>query len=160
MSGPSSAADARLISTERGKEAIYHALQLCIGRGRQWSCDDLAFAMRQAGHVIEKKGVQAWVAGNPVDRKTPPSDVLLKLFQLLGKDFTSKVIGAIGQGAYSLTPALVDPASVVATLAMVTHRFAHAGIDLKYDNAELGELEPVADAGIAVLEPFSSRRGC
>jgi hypothetical protein len=42
MSGPDAVTDSALISTGGAEGAIYHALQLLVGRGRKWSCDDLA----------------------------------------------------------------------------------------------------------------------
>lgn len=152
-------ASARLISTEGAKEAVYHALALYIGRARAWSYHDLATALTAAGHDVQPTTVSSWIASNPVDRKTPPTDVLLKLAQILGAAFTSKVLGAIGQGAHSLSAITGDPARLIAALMDGSAQFAILGIDGVYCNVDKGKLEPVADAMIEWLTPFSSKRG-
>lgn len=158
MSGRASVSDGGAIPTDSAEDPIYRALKLFVGRGREWSCVDLATAMTRAGLKTSDDAVSSWIAGNPVDRRTPPGDKLLKLFHILGTDFTSKVLGFVGMGAYDLRPDFVAPANVVATLATVTAEFAKAGVDSVYCNRDRGHLEQFADAGIAVLEPFSTKR--
>lgn len=149
--------DQRLISTASAEEAIYHALQLFVGRGRAWSCEDLATALTAGGHETKGRTVQSWIAGDPGERRTPPSDVLLKLFQLLDRPFTAKVLGAIGQGAYSTAPLHLLPPQVIAVLSEGLSEFAVRGIDGIYCNVDQGELERFADKMIEVLTPFSTK---
>ena len=159
MTSDPSVADSRLISTERAEEAIYHALQLFVGRGRAFSTSDLATSLTAAGHPVEARTVASWIAGNPADRRTPPSDVLLKLCHHLGPSFTSKVLAPTGQGAHSLSAVDGTPAEIIAKLAEGSAQFAIRGIDGVYCNVDHGALESVADGMIEILTPFSSKRG-
>lgn len=154
-----SVSNPRLISTESAREAIYHALQLFVGQGRAWSCADLALALTAAGHDTKAGTVGSWISSDPLDRRTPPSDVLLKLGQVLGPAFTSKVLSAIGQGAHSLAAVSGSPAEIIAALTEGSAQFAVRGVDGVYCNVDRGRLEAVADRMIEYLTPFSTK-GC
>lgn len=154
-------ADFSLISTAGCEDAIRHAIDLFVGPGRGWTDDDVATALTAAGHPVKDRTIASWRkrADNPADRRTPPSDALLKLCQIFGPAFTSKVIAAIGQGAHSLTALTGTPAEIIAALSEGTTAFAIRGIDGVYCNVDQGDLERVADHMIEILTPFSSKRG-
>lgn len=158
MSAPDTVSDSRLISTASAKEGIHHALSLFVGRGRAWSCEDLATALTAAGHEIKAGAVGGWIASDPDDRRTPPSDVLLKLFQILGTPFSNKVLGLVGQGAHALEARPNEPGKIIADLSRGVAEFAVRGADGVYCNADQGALEPVADLIIETVQPFSSKK--
>lgn len=154
-----SVSNPHLISTEGGREAIHRALCLFVGRGRAWSVEDLALALVAAGHEVTPRAVQSWIAGDPLERRTPDGPTLLKLFQVLRPAFTSKVLSAIGQGAHSLSAVAGSPAEIIAALTDGSAKFAIRGVDGVFCNLDKGELEGVADRMIEILTPFSSKRG-
>jgi hypothetical protein len=158
MSRPDAVSDSSLISTARAKDGVHHALSLFVGRGRAWSCDDLATALTAAGHEIKAGAVGGWIASDPDDRRTPPTDVLLKLFQLLGPAFSNKVLGIVGQGAHALDAKPNEPGRIIADLSRGVAEFATRGADGVFCNVDQGALEPVADLIIATVQPFSSKR--
>jgi hypothetical protein len=153
-----SVSNPRLISTEAFREAVYHGLQLFIGRGRAWSVEDIAVALVAGGHKITARAVQSWIASDPDERRTPDNDALHKLYQLLPPAFFGKVAAPLGYGVHSLSAVVGDPAEIIASLADGTARFAVRGVDGVFCNIDRGALEPVADAMIEALTPFSSKR--
>lgn len=140
-----------LISTAGVDDEIARAVGLFMGRGRRFSVADVAMVTG-----INARTLQSYIASNE-DRRTPSYEQLFTLMQFFGPQFTSKVLGWIGQGAHSLTPEATDPGMVIATLAQGVSQFAIRGADNHFCHVDQGELEPVADQLIATLVPFSSK---
>lgn len=140
-----------LISTAGVDDEIARAIGLFMGRGRRFSVADVA-----EGTGLGARSLQSYIASGE-DRRTPSYEVLFTLMQFFGPQFTSKVLGWIGQGAHSLTPEPGDPGMVIATLAQGVSQFAIRGADNHFCHLDQGALEPVADELIATLVPFSSR---
>lgn len=157
MSDRQSVSDRRLISTESAKDAIARALSLNMGQGRRHSISDVASATRLPDEDEERCKARLYSYIRETDRRTPPGDVLLRLCDFFGPDFTSKVLGDVGQGAHYLEPRPGEPGYVIARLAKGTGEFAWRGADHRYCHVDRGHLEPVADEMIQILQPFSSK---
>jgi transcriptional regulator with XRE-family HTH domain len=140
-----------LISTAGVDDEIARAIGLFMGRGRRYSVSDVAMATG-----LGARSLQSYIASGE-ERRTPSYEVLFTLMQFFGPQFTSKVLGWIGQGAHSLTPQAGDPGMVIATLAQGVSQFAIRGADNHFCHVDQGALEPVADELIATLVPFSSK---
>lgn len=140
-----------LISTAGVDDEIARAIGLFMGRGRQFSVADIALATG-----IGARTLQSYIASGE-ERRTPSYEALFTLMQFFGPQFTSKVLGWIGQGAHSLTPEANDPGVIIATLAQGVSQFAIRGADNVFCHVDQGALEPVADQMIATLVPFSSK---
>lgn len=131
---------------------IFRALTLCMGRGREFSVDDV-----EMGTGIKGRTLNSYIAADPDARKVPSGDKLLRLMSFFGTPFTTKLIARGGMGAFNLVPQPGDPEEIIATLMDTTHEFTRRGLDRVYCNNDQGALEPVADKAIAILTPFSSK---
>lgn len=158
MRSDPSVSDIPLISTESASETIYHAISLFVGPNRAWTDHDVVTAFQAAGHEITEATVASWRANSIENRRKPDAPTLLKLCQLFGPRFTSKIIGRIGQGAHGLGALAGTPAEIVAALSEGTAQFAVRGVDGLFCHVDRAELEQFADKMIEILTPFSTKR--
>ena len=140
-----------LISPDRASEAVAQTLRLFIGRGRKFSVEDVA-----EGTGIPARTLRSYIATGE-ERRAPSGDTLLVLSHFLGRDFSSRLLGNIGQGTFDLNPAPGEPGYVIATLIRVASVFAELGVDQVFCNGDKGKLAPLADLAVSVLTPFTSQ---
>lgn len=142
--------NSRLISPDRAGDAIADALRLFVGRGRRFAVEDVS-----EGTGIPVRTLRSYLATGE-DRRTPPADTLLVLSSFLGRDFTARFLGCVGQGSFDLDPIPGEPGHVIATLVRVASVFAELGADNVYCNLDKGKLSTLADLGVSILTPFTS----
>lgn len=140
-----------LISPDCASTAIAQSIGLFIGRGRKFSVDEAA-----AGTGIAARTIRSYIASGE-ERRAPSSENLLILSHFLGRDFTARLLGNIGQGSFDLDPAPGAPGHVIATLVKVASVFADLGSDQIFCNIDKGKLSPLADLAVSVLIPFTTK---
>lgn len=93
-----------LVSRERAGNVIGNAMRLYIGRGRRYTVKQVQAATGVKERIIEC----AMTDASTLDYRPLPPEALLSVMAFLGTDFTSEIIGIIGQGAFDL-PEESDP---------------------------------------------------
>lgn len=87
-----------LVSREHVGNVIGNAMRLYVGRGRRYSVKQLSNATGVKDRVIEC----AMTDAGSLDYRPLALEALLSIASFLGSDFTSEVLGVVGQGAFDL----------------------------------------------------------
>lgn len=141
-----------LPAQEVAAQQICRALGMYMGQGRRWTVEEVSGATG-----IKSRTLWSYIQADPGERSTVPGDKLLILCGFFGAEFTSKVLGVIGQGAHDMEPDSKAPGMVIANLVGGAAVFAELGADNVFDHRDQAKLEPIADTLIATLTPFSTK---
>lgn len=138
------------ISPEEADRAVHAALTLFIGRGREFSVEDL-----HAATGIPVSTIGKWLTPDAIQRRRPKACHILLLAQLIGVRFLNKLYAPIGMGGRDLEPESGSPADVTAKLVVGAAEFAMRAVDGRFCHVDRGKLAPHAADMIEILTPFA-----
>lgn len=129
-----------LVSREHVGNVIGNAIRLYVGRGRRYSVKQLSNATGVKDRVIEC----AMTDAGSMDYRPLALEALLSIASFLGSDFTSEVLGVVGQGAFDLPDdGDPDPTSMMVDATEDTARIVRCAADGVFNNEERRELRSV-----------------
>jgi len=150
MTKDNSAFEFPLPLPDAAENHIYRCISLLIGRGRKYSVADVAFSTG-----IPERTVASWIATE--DRRQPKAGPLLVLCGFLGPDFTSKLIGQVGQVAQHIDNAgSRRPNEIVRDVLSSLAVIGEAASDGRIDHTEAPACREAADRIIAAVVSLSS----
>lgn len=151
MSADESVLEFPLLSPEAADAHVFRCLSLLIGRGKRFSVNDV-----HIGTGIPARTISSWLAAGE-DRREPKAHHLLLLFGFFGIEFSSKVLGQVGQIARHIDPAdSMKPAQIVGEVLSALAVLGQAATDNRIDHTEAPACRDAADRIIAAVVPLSS----
>jgi hypothetical protein len=145
-----SAFDYPLPSPEAAETHIIHCLALLIGRGKRFSVNDVSI-----GTGIPERTVSSWLETH--DPREPKAKHLLLLCGFFGTEWTSKVLGPVGQVSQPIRSAdAIRPADILVGVLSDLSVIGKAASDNRIDHTEEPACREAADRIIAAMVPISS----